>query len=39
MRKEFVIIMELCDCNLADILIEKKKKKKKNSILLKYWKF
>jgi len=29
MRKEFVIIMELCDCNLADILIEKNKKKEK----------
>ena len=29
MRDEFVMIMELCDCNLADILKEKKKKKEK----------
>jgi len=29
MRDEFVIIMELCDCNLADILNEKIKKKEK----------
>jgi calcium-dependent protein kinase len=29
MRDEFVMIMELCDCNLADILNQKKKKKEK----------
>ena len=29
MRDEFVIIMELCDCNLADILNKKKEKKEK----------
>jgi len=29
MRDEFAIIMELCDCNLADILNKKKEKKEK----------